>query len=116
MFSSRSLFLPVVACLWGAWGASAGASPKTPAAPAPHAQVNVGHPPRPLAVTASADPKGEVTLQAESVRTSLPLQAVETLETREVTLAGGVRVAMNGRLFTPDRVRKDREAGKFVDG
>ncbi len=31
-------------------------------------------------------------------------------------MSGGVRVAMNGRLFAPDRVRKDRQAGKFVDG
>jgi len=30
-------------------------------------------------------------------------------------MPGGVRVAMNGRLFDPSRVRKDREAGRFVD-
>ena len=30
-------------------------------------------------------------------------------------MTGGVRVAMNGRLFDPARVRKDREAGRFVD-
>jgi len=28
---------------------------------------------------------------------------------------GGVRLAMNGRLFDPAHVRKDREAGRFVD-
>jgi L-asparaginase len=30
-------------------------------------------------------------------------------------MSGGVRVAMNGRLFDPARVHKDREAGRFVD-
>jgi L-asparaginase len=30
-------------------------------------------------------------------------------------MTGGVRVAMNGRLFDPAHVRKDREAGRFVD-
>lgn len=28
---------------------------------------------------------------------------------------GGVRLAMNGRLFDPAHVRKDRDAGRFVD-
>jgi len=30
-------------------------------------------------------------------------------------MQGGVRLAMNGRLFDPSRVRKDRDAGRFVD-
>jgi L-asparaginase len=30
-------------------------------------------------------------------------------------MAGGVRLAMNGRLFDPAHVRKDREAGRFVE-
>lgn len=30
-------------------------------------------------------------------------------------MRGGVRLAMNGRLFDPAHVRKDREAGRFVD-
>jgi len=30
-------------------------------------------------------------------------------------MTGGVRLAMNGRLFDPAHVRKDREAGRFVE-
>jgi L-asparaginase len=30
-------------------------------------------------------------------------------------MSGGVRLAMNGRLFDPAHVRKDRGAGRFVD-
>ena len=30
-------------------------------------------------------------------------------------MQGGVRVAMNGRLFDPAHVRKDRDAGRFID-